>query len=120
MRLITYLKNWRDQYVIQQVMRLKLPPFANAPIIRKRIVFSGRVQKVGFRLAIYELAKRLGLTGWVQNLADKSVVAEFQGRDDQITYVIRFLQSLKRASVKNVTITELAVVEDEQEFTVIK
>lgn len=54
----------RDNYARNQVKRAKLPEFPPESIRRCRITFSGRVQKVGFRLEVCELAKRLELTGF--------------------------------------------------------
>ena len=48
--------------------------------IRKRIVFHGRVQGVGFRYTAKYLAQSLGLTGWVRNEWDGTVTLEIQGR----------------------------------------
>ena len=42
-------------------------------VVRKHIIFYGRVQDVGFRyFAVYK-ARLLGLAGWVKNLDDGSV-----------------------------------------------
>ena len=49
--------------------------------IRQRIVFHGRVQGVGFRYTAKYLAQSLGLTGWVENEFDGTVVMEIQGRE---------------------------------------
>ena len=43
--------------------------------IRKHIIFYGRVQGVGFRYYAVQKANQLGLTGWVKNLYDGSVVS---------------------------------------------
>ncbi len=120
MGLISNLKKLRDGYVINQVKRIKLPNFDQSPTVRKKLIFSGRVQKVGFRLEVYELAKRLNLTGWVKNRVDKKVEAEIQGEDEKILFLINFLKSLKRASVTGVAITEMSIIDDETDFAVIK
>ena len=52
--------------------------------VRKRIVFYGRVQGVGFRYTAKRLAQSLGLTGWVKNEYDGTVVMEIQGREPMI------------------------------------
>lgn len=104
----------RDNYVINQVRRLKLPEFESDSIHRYRIIFSGRVQKVGFRLEVCELAKRLELTGFCKNLENGDVMAELQGPDNKIKYLISFMESLKRIKIKNKVIDELEVINDEE------
>ena len=46
---------------------------------RLQIIITGQVQGVGFRPYVYRVAKKLELTGWVQNNG-KGVVIEVQGR----------------------------------------
>lgn len=106
--------------MINHVKRIKLPYFEPSPTVRKNLIFSGRVQKVGFRLETYELAKRLDLTGWVKNRDDKNVEAEIQGENEKIEFLMKHMKSLKRASVHHVVINELPTVDDETDFTVIK
>lgn len=48
-------------------------------IKRFRIKFFGRVQGVGFRYTAYHIAQGLGLTGWVRNEYDGTVLCEVQG-----------------------------------------
>ena len=57
-------------------------------MIRKRIVFSGWVQGVGFRYRARHAAEHLGATGWVRNEYDGSVTMEIQGTQEQIDGVI--------------------------------
>lgn len=72
-------KKLRHNYVINQVKNAKIPQFAESEKIRMHIVFSGRVQKVGFRLEVAEFAERLGLTGKIRNLENGDVDLEIQG-----------------------------------------
>lgn len=54
------------------------------PKVRKQIVFHGRVQFVGFRYTSKYLADSLGLTGWVENQDDGTVLMEIQGEEKVI------------------------------------
>lgn len=114
-----FKKIW-DGYFIWHANRIKIPPFSPSFIIRKRVTFSGKVQKVGFRLAVYCLAERLKLTGWVKNLEDGSVEAELQGEESKIYFLINCMQSLKRASVKSINTIDLPICQDEKNFTILK
>ena len=49
--------------------------------IRRRVRFHGRVQGVGFRYTARFAAESLGLTGWVKNEWDGSVLMEVEGRE---------------------------------------
>ncbi len=51
---------------------------------RKHILFSGRVQGVGFRYHATILAQLFGCSGWVRNLGDGDVEMEIQGSVDAI------------------------------------
>ena len=53
--------------------------------IRVRALISGRVQHVGFRYWTFEQAERLGLTGSVENLPDRSVEVFLQGKPEQVS-----------------------------------
>jgi len=109
-------KQIRDNYVIGQVARLSLPDFPDEPPCRLRVHFSGRVQKVGFRLEVCELAARLSLTGFCRNLEDGSVLAEFQGPRSKIDFLLAFMESLKRIRITHKTVEKLPVLPEEIGF----
>lgn len=57
-------------------------------IQQSHIVISGFVQGVGFRRFVLHHALKLGLTGWVRNLADNRVEAVFQGPKEKIDEIV--------------------------------
>ena len=114
--MISYLKRVRDGYVIRQVQRAKLPEFADGETVRVRVVFEGRVQRVGFRLEVSELCKRLGLTGCCENLSDGAVRAEFQGTMERIEFLISFMRSLIRIRIDTWVMIDIPLVDGERSF----
>ena len=85
---------------------------------RLRIHITGRVQGVGFRPFVWNLAARCGLTGWVQNTSS-GVAIEIQGAPD---HVDGFLDELGRRPPRLVGIdslrTEDIAVERETRFLI--
>ncbi|MEP6495178.1 MAG: acylphosphatase [bacterium] len=52
--------------------------------MRLHVAVRGRVQGVGFRWFVGELARRLDLAGWVRNRADGSVEVAADGDDHAV------------------------------------
>ena len=63
----------------------------------RRFVVSGLVQGVGFRYAASDEARRLGLSGWVRNLANGDVEALACGEADALAAFERWLWQGPRA-----------------------
>ena len=112
----TAFKRFRDRLVIGQVRRVRIPDFPADRICRLRNRFSGRVQKVGFRLEVAELAGRLGLSGFCENLPDGRVLAELQGPENRIAFLIRFMESLKRIRITDKVMEQLPPIPGETAF----
>ncbi|MCX7590732.1 MAG: acylphosphatase, partial [Kiritimatiellae bacterium] len=82
--------------------------------IRKAFEFHGVVQGVGFRPAVYRVASRLGLTGWVQNCTG-AVRLLIEGEPERVAC---FLEELRRSLpplARLDSITELPAAEVVQE-----
>lgn len=48
--------------------------------ITERIIYTGRVQGVGFRYAVQSIARKHSVTGFVRNLPDGTVELVLQGK----------------------------------------
>lgn len=92
------------------------PHFPRAKPDGGTLFFSGKVQNVGFRLETEHLAKRLGLTGKVKNLPDGSVDLEAQGTREKVDFLVNFMKKLKRMRIDSADITEIPLVENENDF----
>ena len=58
---------------------------------RRRVLYSGHVQGVGFRYTTVSVARRYAVTGYVQNLSNGSVVVVAEGQAEELD---RFLADL--------------------------
>ena len=86
-------------------------------MIRRHIIFHGRVQGVGFRYTARYIASDLGLSGWVSNLWDGSVEMEVQGKTELIDEMLRRLARQRYIIIEDMDIREIPV-EDERGFHV--
>ena len=73
----------------------------------KHIIFTGRVQGVGFRFTAYSIAKRCLLTGLVRNLSDGSVEMLVQGLTEDVDNCIKDIQESFENYVSNTQIEEV-------------
>ncbi len=76
-------------------------------VIAKHIVFSGRVQGVGFRFTALNVANRYGLMGHVRNLPDGDVEMLAQGPVEIIDNCIRDLQDSFVGTISHIDIEEV-------------
>ena len=58
------------------------------PFVQACVRATGRVQGVGFRMFVFEQARKLGLLGWVKNCSDESVEAIYQGPKNLVEQMI--------------------------------
>ncbi len=87
-------------------------------VIRRRSVFSGRVQGVGFRATSREIARGFAVTGLVRNEPDGTVLLEVQGEEKELS---AFFSRLNSALARNITAQDHCVlprVEGEREFVI--
>ena len=86
-------------------------------MIRKRIIFYGTVQGVGFRYRARYAAERYGCTGWVRNEWDGSVTMEIQGTEEAIDRVILAIEAGRYVHIDNMRVTGLSVDKEERGFS---
>ena len=87
-------------------------------IKRYRIIFYGAVQGVGFRWRARTAASSLGLTGWVENEWDGTVVMEVQGPDPMIDRLLAQIDSGSFIRIEQMQKFQLRVDPSERRFRV--
>ncbi len=86
---------------------------------RRRYLFFGRVQGVGFRYTAVQAARRLELTGWVKNCPDGTVEAEAQGDEGNLNRFPATIAALNRwASLDRTRWRRIPIQPEEKSFTV--
>lgn len=85
-------------------------------IVRKHIIFSGRVQGVGFRWHSKNFANSVGLKGWVQNLYDGTVEMEVQGTEEKIDRLIQYMEQRTYVEISGIEAKEIPLVSGEYAF----
>ena len=85
--------------------------------IRKHYIFKGWVQGVGFRYSAQYIARSLGLTGWVKNEWDGSVVMEAQGDEASLDLLVEKLINRRYVRIEQL-IQSTIPLEEEREFQV--
>lgn len=70
----------------------KVQPTIPEGAIRQRLRYVGKVQAVGFRFTVDGCADEAGVTGWVKNMDDGSVLCEVQGTSEQVAHFKQLVQ----------------------------
>lgn len=78
-------------------------------IKRYKAVITGNVQGVGLRVFVVDNASKLGITGWVRNMADGTVEMEAQGNPDKLDQLF--------ATIKKVTLLLKLIILIAQKLT---
>lgn len=85
-------------------------------LIRKHIIFSGRVQGVGFRYRAAKAAEMYGCTGWVRNDWNGTVSMEIQGTEEQISRVILAIEKSRFIRIENMDCRTIPAEPGERRF----
>lgn len=73
----------------------------------RRVVVSGQVQGVGFRMACAREAARLAVGGWVRNRSDGAVELHAEGRPQDVERLVAWARHGPRhAQVEGVEVTD--------------
>ena len=84
-----------------------------AEVVARRYNVSGRVQGVGFRNYVENVAEKIGVSGFVRNLADGRVEVVASGSEEQLAQLRAALERGPRFSSVESVVEEAAARMDE-------
>ncbi len=85
-------------------------------LVRYKMVFTGRVQGVGFRYKACNVANQYRMTGYVKNEYDGSVSVEIQGTEQEIYMFLKSMASDRYIVIRGLEKERIPVEEDERSF----
>ena len=78
-------------------------------MIARQVFYEGRVQGVGFRFTVKQLARGFEVTGWVKNLPDGRVELQCCGDAGEVeAFLEDITESELKSHIKGVTVLPLA------------
>ncbi len=91
-------------------------------MITKRIIFEGRIQKIGFRYTTRQIALGFDVIGWVKNLPDNTVELVIEGETLELE---EFIDELTKEStlshhIKQFTTEDIPKLENTAGFIITK
>ncbi len=98
---------------------IHIPNGAPAPLVRRRLRFSGLVQGVGFRYEVQRIASQLDLTGWVRNQSDGSVTVEIEGPSNYIEGFLLSVEGVPRFDITEIQAEDLPPAQTEKAFKIL-
>lgn len=75
--------------------------------VRRRVLYSGRVQGVGFRMTCAELARGFDVGGFVRNLPDGTVELEAEGPEDEVAGLLGAIGRRFTANIQSADASDL-------------
>jgi acylphosphatase len=86
--------------------------------VRRRVVYSGRVQGVCFRATAQELSRKTVVVGFVRNLPDGRVELEAEGAARHVDDFINSVERHFEGFIAQAARTDVALREDESSFEI--
>ena len=83
-----------------------------------RATVRGRVQGVGFRDATVGKAQQAGVSGWVRNAVDGSVLVHAEGAEEAVEQTLKFLEAGPPGAAVEAVEVEAVEVEGHKQFAV--
>ena len=88
-------------------------------MIRKDVIYKGRVQGVGFRWTTNHISRQFSVTGTVQNRADGTVHLVVEGEQKEVEAFMMAIAERMTTNIKETTIHEADYLGEFEDFRVL-
>lgn len=85
---------------------------------RQQCYFSGRVQGVGFRYTVKNIALQHNVNGYVRNLPDGRVELVMEGPDDEMQQVVNAVNHRMDAFIKKLDLNTMPATGEFEQFSI--
>ena len=87
----------------------------------RQVFYEGRVQGVGFRFTVKQLARGYEVTGWVRNLADGRVELQCSGERAEVdAFLAAIAESELKSHIKGVTAQPIGLLAGVKGFEIVR
>ena len=86
--------------------------------VAKHVIYTGRVQGVGFRFTAQRIAMRYELAGYVKNLGSGQVEMFAQGHPEDVADCLRDISESFAAHIRDTKINETPINPSYTQFTI--
>jgi acylphosphatase len=90
-------------------------------MVSKQVIYSGRVQGVGFRFTTRQIASGYEVMGWVKNLEDGRVELQAMGEADELdAFLAEILDSNLGSLIKEHEVSAIPPLTGQRGFTIVR
>jgi acylphosphatase len=82
-----------------------------ARTIRRRVIYEGRVQGVGFRYTVHAIARKFPVAGFVRNLSDGTVEMVVDADDETFAAFHAAIQQAFAGNIREAKVTQISADE---------
>ena len=89
-------------------------------MITRQVFYEGRVQGVGFRFTVKQVARGYDVVGWVRNLEDGRVELHVQGDPEEVTaFLDGVAESELKGHIKKIDVFPASKLEGARGFEIV-